>query len=58
MYLKRKLLKKCIKKSVQNGFIRRLKNDTLNFNFVMIHIVHKILVLIKNNNNYIKYNLF
>ena len=28
------------------------------FNFAMIHIIHKILVLIKNHMNYLKDNLF
>ena len=31
---------------------------SLNFNFVMIHIVHKIFVLIKNRQNYLKDNVF
>ena len=31
-----------------------LKILLLNFNFVMIHINHKILVLIKNHMNYLK----
>ena len=30
----------------------------LNFNFVMIHIIHKTLVLIKNHMNYLKDNIF
>ena len=30
----------------------------LNFNFVMIYIVHKILVLIENYLNYLKDNIF
>ena len=30
----------------------------LNFNFVMIHIIHKTLVLIKNNLNYLKDIIF
>ena len=30
----------------------------LNFNFVMIHIIHKISVLIKNHMNYLKDNIF
>ena len=29
-----------------------LRMSLLNFNFVMIHIIHKILVLIKNHLNY------
>ena len=30
----------------------------LNFNFIMIHIIHKILVLLKNHINYLKNNIF
>ena len=30
----------------------------LNFNFVMIYIIHKMLVLIKNNLNYLKDIIF
>ena len=30
----------------------------LNFNFAMIHIIHKILVLIKNHMYYLKDNIF
>ena len=30
----------------------------LNFKFVMIHIIHKILVLIKNHMNYLQDNIF
>ena len=29
----------------------------LNFNFVMIYIIHKMLVLLKNHLNYLKVNL-
>ena len=35
-----------------------LRMPLLNFNFVMIHIIHKILVLIKNHMNYLKDNIF
>ena len=30
----------------------------LNFNFAMIYIIHKVLVLIKNHLNYLKDNIF
>ena len=30
----------------------------LNFNFVVIHIIHKILVLLKNHINYLKNSIF
>ena len=35
-----------------------LRISLLNFNFVMIHIIHKILVLIKNHMNDLKDNIF
>ena len=35
-----------------------LKMSLLNFNFVMIYIIHKMLVLLKNHLNYLKNNLF
>ena len=35
-----------------------LRMSLLNFNFVMIHIIYKILVLIKDHLNYLKYNIF
>ena len=36
------------------NLLEDLKMSILNFNFVMIYIVHKMLVLIKNNFNYLK----
>ena len=35
-----------------------LKISLLNFNFVMIYIIRKILVLLKNHLNYLKDNVF
>ena len=35
-----------------------LRISLLNVNFVMIHIIHKILVLIKNHMNFLKDNIF
>ena len=35
-----------------------LRMSFLNFNFVIIWIIHKILVLIKNQMNYLKDNIF
>ena len=32
-----------------------LRMSVLNINLVMIHIIHKMLVLIKNHLNYLKY---
>ena len=30
----------------------------LNFNFVMIYVIHEMLVLLKSNLNYLKYSIF
>ena len=38
--------------------LKNLEMSLLNINIVMIYIIHKILVLIKNNMNYLKYNIF
>ena len=35
-------------------FLKDRKMLLLNFNFVMIYIIHKILVLLKNHLNYLK----
>ena len=35
-----------------------LKISLLNFGFVMIYIIHKILLLLKNHMNYLKDNIF
>ena len=35
-----------------------LKMSLLNVNFVMIYIIHKMLVLLKNNLNYLKDSFF
>ena len=35
-----------------------LKKSLLNFSFIMIYTIHKILVLIKNHQNYLKDNIF
>ena len=39
-------------------FIRGFKNFTLNCNFAMIYIFHKMLVLFKNYLNYLKDSIF
>ena len=35
-----------------------LRISLLNFNFVMIHVIYKILVFTKNHMNYLKNNIF
>ena len=35
-----------------------LKMQLLNFSFVMIYIIHKMLVLLKNRLNYLENNIF
>ena len=38
--------------------LENLRMSLLNSNFVMIHIIYKILVMIKNYLNYLKDNIF
>ena len=38
--------------------LENLRMSLLNFNFVMIDIIHRILALIKNHLNYLKDNIF
>ena len=38
--------------------LKDLKASLLNFSFIMIYTVHKVLVLIKNHLNYLKDNIF
>ena len=38
--------------------LENLKMQFLNFNFVMIYIIHRILVLLKNNLNYLRESIF
>ena len=38
--------------------LKDLKMSLLNFNFIMIYTIHKILVSIKNHLNYLKDNIF
>ena len=40
------------------NLLEDLTNLLLKFKFVSIHIIHKILVLIKNHTNYLQYNIF
>ena len=39
-------------------FIYMKKISLLNFDFIMIYMIHKILVLLKNHQNYLKGNIF
>ena len=49
-----------MKKYIYNRIDKKmdLRISLLNFNFVMIHIIHEILVLIKNHIKYLKDNIF
>ena len=38
--------------------LKDLKASLLNFSFIMIYTIHKVLVLIKNHLNYLKDNIF
>ena len=40
------------------SLLDNLRMSLLNFNFFMIRIIHKILVLIKNHMNYLQDNIF
>ena len=53
----KKKLKKIIKKMSKMGFLEDLKMSLLNFNFAMIYLIHKILVLLQNHLNYLKDNI-
>ena len=48
MYEKNKLFQKIIKKLLED-----LRTSLLNFKFVMIYIIHKMLVLCRNNLNFL-----
>ena len=46
---------KIIKKNYKRmNLFKYLKMSRLNFNFVMIYIIHKMLVLLKNHLNFLK----
>ena len=45
--------KKIIKKFMKMDILEDLKMSLLNFNFVMIYLIHEMLVLLKNNLNYL-----
>ena len=40
------------------NLLKDLKISLLNFSFVRIYIIHKMLVLLKNHLNYLKDNIF
>ena len=46
-----------MKKFIKRDLLKDLKMLLLHFNFVMIYIINKMLVLIKNNLNYLKVGL-
>ena len=54
IYMKRKIIKEVIRNFINNGFIGKHKNSLLNYSFVMIDIIHKLLVLLKNPLNILK----
>ena len=54
-----KIIKKNIKKYYKTvNLLKDLKMLVLNFNFFMNYIIHKMLVLLKNNLNYLKDSIF
>ena len=56
----KKLYKKIDKKNVLKNLdiLEDLRMSLLNFNFVMIYIIHKMLALLKNHLNFLKDNIF
>ena len=57
--MKKKIIKKIIKKKLlKMDLLEDLKMSLLSFNFAMIYIVHKKLVLLKNHLNYQKDSTF
>ena len=55
----KKIIKKIYKKNYKKmDLLEALKMSLLNFNFVIIYIINKMLVLIKNNLNYLKNSIF
>ena len=40
------------------NFFKNLRMSLLNFDFIMIYVIHKILVLTKNYLNYLENNIF
>ena len=57
--MKKKNCKKIIKKKIfLNDFLKDLKMSLLSFNFLILYIVHKMLVLLKNRLNYLKNSIF
>ena len=55
IYIKKKNHQKFCKKI---GLLEDLTISLLNINFVMIYIIHKMLVLLKNHMNYLKDSIF
>ena len=51
-------IKKYKKNTIKDGFIGTLKTSLLNFNFVEIYEIYKVLVLFKNHLNYLQYRNF
>ena len=56
--MKKKLQKIFIKTFIKNGSVGRFKNIILNFNFLMIYTIHKMLVMLKDCLNYLKNSIF
>ena len=55
----KKVIKNIYKKIYKKmDLLEDLKMSLLNFNFVMIYIIHKMFVLLENNLNYLKDSIF
>ena len=55
---KKKIPKKKKLKKIQIDLLEDLKMSLLNFNFAIIYIIHKMLVMLKNNLNYLIFECF
>ena len=48
----------CMKKKSEKNHKKFIKMSLLNFNFVMIYIIHNMLVLLKNHLSYVQNSTF
>ena len=56
--MEKKIIKAFIKKLQEINLLEDLKKSLLNFSLIMIYPIHKTLVLVKNQMNYLKDNIF
>ena len=56
--MEKKIIKAFIKKLQEINLLEDFKKSLLNFSLIMIYPIHKTLVLVKNQMNYLKDNIF